>query len=217
MRRPLDVIFSHVFQPQTSQSAVWIRQIPASAVDAKESLAVEDVVRLFELLGQITGRRVPYYIMCVAEIVISFHSAPYHIEELGGGSPVNQSPHRAVNLDGLHCWPLVAIPKDLSSLSSGAAVKQIAASLASSVCRPHSASLWERVFAQRAEHHILVIAENKVNVTLIDDFEKDFYALGSPVDYVADDVKLVVRAEVDKVEHRVITVNLAVDVGHNVC
>ena len=89
MRRLLDVIFSHVVQPQTSQSAVWIRQIPASAVDAKESLAVEDVVRLFELFGQITGRRVPYYIMCVAEIVISFHSAPDHIEELGGRSPMN--------------------------------------------------------------------------------------------------------------------------------
>ena len=62
-----------------------------------------------------------------------------------------------------------------------------------------------------------MIAENKVNVTFIDNFEKDFYALGSPVDYVSDDVKLVVRAEVDKVEHRVETVNLAVDVGYNVC
>lgn len=178
---------------------------------------MEDVVRIFESLGQIAGRRMPHDIMCAAEIVIGLHPAPDHVEELGGWSPVNQSPHRAVNLDGLHCWPLMAIPKDLSSLSSGAAVKQITASLASSVCRPHSASLWERVFAQRAEHHILVIAENKVNVTLIDDFEKDFYALGSPVDYVSDDVKLVVRAEVDKVEHRVETVNLAVDVGHNVC
>ena len=83
MRRLLDVIFSHVFQSQTSQSAVWIRQVPAAAVNAKESLAVEDVVRLFELFGQITGRRVPYDIMCVAEIVISFHPAPYHVEELG--------------------------------------------------------------------------------------------------------------------------------------
>lgn len=68
-----------------------------------------------------------------------------------------------------------------------------------------------------AEHHVLVVAEDKMNVAFIHDFLKDCKSFRTSVDDVADDVKLVVRAEVDKVEHRVITVNLAVDVGHNVC
>ena len=107
-------------------------------------------------------------------------------------------------------------PEHLPPLPGGADVEQAAVGAVSAVLPPEGPAAVDVVGPQGVQAHLLMVAQQHMDVVRGHDLQEQVHTAGAAVDDVPDDVQRILAGELDFFQHGVKAVLLAVEVGHAV-